>query len=56
MYRVLQEFVQNHEGELEVVYSLSGWLKSKDPSYHIRLVTGPKLAGTLAFIFLCEIG
>ncbi|XP_027926359.1 uncharacterized protein LOC114183515 [Vigna unguiculata] len=43
--RVLQEFVQKHEGELEVVYALSGWLKSKDPTDHqTRLVTGPKLA------------
>ncbi|XP_014521531.1 uncharacterized protein LOC106778130 [Vigna radiata var. radiata] len=42
--RVLQEFVQKHEGGLEVVYALSGWLKSKDPNYGIRLVTGPKLA------------
>jgi len=54
MYRILQEFVQKHEGGLEVVYALSGWLKSKDPIYHIRLVTGPKLAGTLVFFFLCE--
>ncbi|CAJ1957609.1 unnamed protein product [Sphenostylis stenocarpa] len=42
--RVLQEFVQKNEGELEVVYALSGWLKSNDRSYHVRLVTGPKLA------------
>ncbi|ESW21557.1 hypothetical protein PHAVU_005G080800 [Phaseolus vulgaris] len=42
--RILQEFVQKHEGGLEMVYALSGWLKSKDPIYHIRLVTGPKLA------------
>ncbi|TKY49200.1 DNA polymerase delta subunit 3 [Spatholobus suberectus] len=42
--RLLQEFVQKHEGGLEVVYALSGWLKSNHPSYHVRLVTGPKLA------------
>ncbi|KAG5131400.1 hypothetical protein JHK84_037797 [Glycine max] len=41
--RLLQEFVQKHEGGLEVVYALSGWLKSNHPSYHVRLVTGPKL-------------
>lgn len=41
--RLLQEFVQTHDG-LEVVYALSGWLKSNDPSYHVRLVNGPKLA------------
>ncbi|KAG4971723.1 hypothetical protein JHK85_038144 [Glycine max] len=40
---LLQEFVQKHEGGLEVVYALSGWLKSNHPSYHVRLVTGPKL-------------
>ncbi|KAJ1441630.1 DNA-polymerase subunit Cdc27 [Sesbania bispinosa] len=42
--RLLLEFVQKHEGGLEVVYALSGWLKSSNPSYHIRLVTGPQLA------------
>lgn len=42
--RLLQEFVKKHEGGLEVVYALSGWLKSNNPSYHVRLVTGPKLA------------
>lgn len=47
--RLLQEFVQKHEGGLEVVYALSGWLKSNHPSYHVRLVTGPKLAGTWVF-------
>ncbi|XP_020983896.1 uncharacterized protein LOC107459908 isoform X2 [Arachis duranensis] len=42
--RLLQEFVEKHDGGLEVVYALSGWLKGSHPSYHIRLVTGPKLA------------
>ncbi|KAL5564914.1 hypothetical protein UlMin_028078 [Ulmus minor] len=42
--RLLQEFVEKHGKGLEVVYSLSGWLKSNPPSYHIRLVSGPKLA------------
>ncbi|MED6198306.1 hypothetical protein PIB30_065015 [Stylosanthes scabra] len=44
--RLLQEFVQKHDGGLEVVYALSGWLKGSHPSYHIRLVTGPKLEET----------
>lgn len=48
-FRLLQEFVQKHEGGLEVVYALSGWLKSTHPSYHIRLVAQPKLAGTMVF-------
>ncbi|XP_061362380.1 uncharacterized protein LOC133306119 isoform X2 [Gastrolobium bilobum] len=42
--RLLQEFVQQHDSGLEVVYALSGWLKNSHPCYHIRLVPGPKLA------------
>ncbi|KAI4323039.1 hypothetical protein L6164_022677 [Bauhinia variegata] len=42
--RLLQEFVKKHESGLEVIYTLSGWLKSSPPNYHIKLVTGPKLA------------
>ena len=42
--------MQKHEGGLEVVYALSGWLKSDNPCYHVRLVNGPKLAGTLGVL------
>ncbi|XP_028755473.1 uncharacterized protein LOC114714855 isoform X1 [Neltuma alba] len=42
--RLLQEFVRKHGTGFEVIYKLSGWLKSTPPSYHVRLVTGPKLA------------
>ncbi|GLT72423.1 hypothetical protein SLA2020_443600 [Shorea laevis] len=42
--RLLAEFVEKHCSELEIVYTLSGWLKCNPPSYHIKLVTGPKLA------------
>ncbi|GKV02134.1 hypothetical protein SLEP1_g14606 [Rubroshorea leprosula] len=42
--RLLAEFVEKHGSELEIVYTLSGWLKCNPPSYHIKLVTGPKLA------------
>ncbi|XP_048131379.1 uncharacterized protein LOC115755037 [Rhodamnia argentea] len=42
--RLLQEFVERHGDGLEVVYSLSGWLKDNPSSYHIKLVSGPKLA------------
>ncbi|CAL0310199.1 unnamed protein product [Lupinus luteus] len=42
--RLLQEFVEKHDGGLEVVYALSGWLKSSHPSYHVKLVTAPNLA------------
>ncbi|XP_021814891.1 DNA polymerase delta subunit 3 [Prunus avium] len=42
--RLLHEFVEKHGNGLEVVYVLAGWLKSNPLSYHIRLVSGPKLA------------
>ncbi|KAF4363844.1 hypothetical protein F8388_000509 [Cannabis sativa] len=42
--RLLEEFVEKHGNELEVVYALSGWLKSNPQIYHIKLVSGPKLA------------
>lgn len=42
--RLLHEFVEKHGGGLEVVYTLSGWLKNDPPVYHIRLVSEPKLA------------
>lgn len=42
--RLLQEFVKNHGSELEVVYTLAGWLKNSPSVYHIRLVSEPKLA------------
>ncbi|KAE8695902.1 Asparagine-linked glycosylation 3 [Hibiscus syriacus] len=38
-----REFVEKHGSGLEVVYSLSGWLKNSPSNYHIQLVTGPKL-------------
>ncbi|KAA8524019.1 hypothetical protein F0562_010550 [Nyssa sinensis] len=41
---LLQEFVDEHGNGLQVVYTLSGWLKSNPSIYHIRLVSGPKLA------------
>ncbi|KAL1175003.1 hypothetical protein V6Z11_A04G056600 [Gossypium hirsutum] len=42
--RLLAEFVEKHGSGLEVVYSLSGWLKNSPSNYHIQLVTGPKLS------------
>ncbi|XP_019249472.1 PREDICTED: uncharacterized protein LOC109228738 isoform X2 [Nicotiana attenuata] len=42
--RLLQEFVEKHGNGLEVVYSLSGWLKTSPSTYHIRLVSTPNLA------------
>ncbi|XP_039014089.1 uncharacterized protein LOC120143972 [Hibiscus syriacus] len=37
-------FVEKHGSGLEVVYSLSGWLKNSLSNYHIQLVTQPKLS------------
>ncbi|XWS27370.1 hypothetical protein CRYUN_Cryun26dG0109300 [Craigia yunnanensis] len=42
--RLLADFVEKHGNGLEVVYSLSGWLKNSSSNYHIQLVTGPKLS------------
>ncbi|XP_031106721.1 uncharacterized protein LOC116011305 [Ipomoea triloba] len=42
--RLLHEFVEKHGNGLEVVYSLSGWLKNTPSTYHIRIVSSPKLA------------
>ncbi|KAK8643726.1 hypothetical protein V6N13_013007 [Hibiscus sabdariffa] len=48
--RLLAEFVEKHGSGLEVVYSLSGWLKNSPSNYHIQLVTEPKLSGCMTFI------
>ena len=57
IYRLLWEFVEKHGSgrgsgsgggsglELEVVYTLSGWLKNDSSNYHITLVSSPKLSG-----------
>ncbi|KAG8386442.1 hypothetical protein BUALT_Bualt03G0149200 [Buddleja alternifolia] len=42
--RLLQEFVDKHGNGLEVIYSLSGWLKNSPSTYHIRLVAKHKLS------------
>ncbi|KAK2998384.1 hypothetical protein RJ639_022926, partial [Escallonia herrerae] len=42
--RLLQQFAEKHGSELEVVYSVSGWLKNNPSVYHIRLVSRPKLS------------
>ncbi|XP_056173402.1 uncharacterized protein LOC115681277 isoform X2 [Syzygium oleosum] len=53
--RLLQEFVERHGDGLEVVYSLSGWLKDNPPCYHIKLVSGPKLAAREEFDGKCSV-
>ncbi|XP_073124503.1 uncharacterized protein [Henckelia pumila] len=40
---LLQDFVEKYGSELEVIFSLSGWLKDKPSTYHIRLVSKNKL-------------
>lgn len=44
--RLLQEFVekQGTKLEVEVVYTVSGWLNHDPPVYHIRLVSASKLS------------
>ncbi|KAK9153084.1 hypothetical protein Sjap_000564 [Stephania japonica] len=42
--RMLQELVEQHGSELEVVYVLSGWLKKSPPAYHIMLTSVLKLS------------
>ncbi|KAI3982396.1 hypothetical protein MKX01_041234 [Papaver californicum] len=42
--RLLQEFAEKHGNEMEVIYTLSGWLKKNPPDYHIKLVSAPKLS------------
>ncbi|KAK1404899.1 DNA polymerase delta subunit 3 [Heracleum sosnowskyi] len=41
--RLLQEFVEKKGSNLEVVYTLSGWLKNDPSVYHIRLASRTKL-------------
>lgn len=41
--RLLQDYVEKHGTGLGVVYSISGWLKNNPSTYHVRLVSKPKL-------------
>ncbi|KAK9674508.1 hypothetical protein RND81_12G237500 [Saponaria officinalis] len=41
--RLLQQFAEKHEDELEVLYSVAGWLKETPATYHVKLVPKPKL-------------
>ncbi|CAH9115593.1 unnamed protein product [Cuscuta europaea] len=42
--RLLEEFVEKHRNDVEVVYSLSGWLKNNPSAYHVQLVSSSKIA------------
>nr|CAB3471818.1 unnamed protein product [Digitaria exilis] len=41
--RLLQEFVNKNGADLQVIYSLSGWLKNNPQNYGVKLTSGPKL-------------
>lgn len=41
--RLLQEFVNKHGTGLQVIYSVSGWLKNSPENYCVKLTSGPKL-------------
>ncbi|KAF8663296.1 hypothetical protein HU200_055908 [Digitaria exilis] len=43
--RLLQEFVSKNGADLQVIYSLSGWLKNNPQNYCVKLTSGPKLEG-----------
>ncbi|PIN25487.1 hypothetical protein CDL12_01776 [Handroanthus impetiginosus] len=42
--RLLQDFVEKYGNGLEVIYSLSGWLKNDPSTYHIKLVSKHSLS------------
>ncbi|KAK1424063.1 hypothetical protein QVD17_19375 [Tagetes erecta] len=42
--RMLHEFVEKNGSQVEVIYSLSGWLKNNPDAYHVKLVLGSKLS------------
>ncbi|WVZ72734.1 hypothetical protein U9M48_021150 [Paspalum notatum var. saurae] len=41
--RLLQEFVNKYGADLQVIYSVSGWLKNNPQNYCVKLTSGPKL-------------
>ncbi|CAM0880289.1 unnamed protein product [Alopecurus aequalis] len=41
--RLLQEFVEKHGADHQVIYSVSGWLKNSPENYCVKLISGPKL-------------
>jgi len=41
--RLLQEFVDKNGTDLQVIYSVSGWLKNNPQNYGVKLTSGPKL-------------
>jgi hypothetical protein len=45
--RLLQEFVNKHGADHQVIYSVSGWLKNNPENYCVKLTSGPKLEGNV---------
>ncbi|OEL25519.1 hypothetical protein BAE44_0013469 [Dichanthelium oligosanthes] len=41
--RLLQEFVNKNGTDLQIIYSVSGWLKNNPQNYCVKLTSGPKL-------------
>ncbi|KAG9151596.1 hypothetical protein Leryth_024069 [Lithospermum erythrorhizon] len=50
--RLLQDYVEKHGTGLAVLYSISGFVKNNPSSYHVRLVSKPKLEGL--YVFNCS--
>ncbi|KAJ3693878.1 hypothetical protein LUZ60_009358 [Juncus effusus] len=44
--RLLNEFVEKHGNDLEVLYTISGWSKDNPKSYSVKLASAPKLEET----------
>ncbi|KAL6627228.1 hypothetical protein ACP70R_030954 [Stipagrostis hirtigluma subsp. patula] len=44
--RLLQEFIKKHGTDLQVIYSVSGWLKNDPQNYCVKLTSGSKLEET----------
>ncbi|GJN38042.1 hypothetical protein PR202_gb27050 [Eleusine coracana subsp. coracana] len=50
--RLLQEFVNKHGTDLQVIYSVSGWLKNNPQNYCVKLTSGPNLKVIYGSVFL----
>lgn len=51
-FRLLQEFVEKHSDELEVIYTVSGWLKNDPQTYCVKLASKHKLQGYLYMLYV----
>ncbi|CAL4958844.1 unnamed protein product [Urochloa decumbens] len=53
--RLLQEFVDKNGTDLQVIYSVSGWLKNNPQNYCVKLTSGPKLEARQTFKDSCSV-